>query len=344
MTTADHAAQRERAATLLQLRRPAEARPILEMLIASDASDAASMVLLGQCCAQLDDSAGAIEWSRRAGAAAPDQLSIVLDCASVARAAGNPSDAYAWATRALSMAPTNVRALNIASLAEIDLTMSGPAVTHAKAALAQVPDDPDLRVAYAMALTASGSTVAATAEYVQILEQVPTHVFALNNLAALRLQVGDLHRSVRLLARALAIDPRLSIAARNVGIVAGSFRRILLSRLALALAAIAIGRQEDAAVAYAVGGLLLGWFAWSTVRIPRVIRRRLADRLTLSDWVDVGLFVVGTAVAFLPDPHDPELAGSFWLLLVYGLGLTAVLAVRRVVVAIGLRRHGVRLP
>lgn len=344
MTTSDFAAQRARAATLLELRRPDEARPIVEMLIAADAADAASMVLMGHCCAQLDDSAGAVEWTRRAGAAAPDDLSIMLDCARVARAAGNPSDAYAWASRSLSMAPTSARALNIASLTQIDLGMAGPAIAHAQAALARVPDDPDLRVAHAMALALNGATVAATAEYVQILEGFPMHIFALNNLAALRLQVGDLHRSVRLLSRALAIDPRLRIAARNIGLIAGSCRRILLSRLALALATIALGRQEESGVAYALGVLLLGWFAWSAVRIPRVIRRRLGDRLTLSDWGDVGLFVLGTAVAFLPDPGDPELSGSFWLLLVYGLGLTAVLAIRRLVVAVGLRRRGVRLP
>ena len=229
--TSENSMHLERAAALLELRRPAEARQILEQLIASDPSDAAAMVLLARCRVQLGDDDGAIEWSRRAGAAAPDDLALLLDCSSVARTAGNASDAYAWAIRALSMAPTSVRALNLVSLAEVGLGMDGPAIGHAAAALEQAPDDLDLRVGYALALSASGRVADATVQYVQVLEQAPTHVYALNNLASLRLGVGDLRRSIRLFGRALAIDPRLQIAARNIDAAAVSGRRILASRV-----------------------------------------------------------------------------------------------------------------
>ena len=342
--TSENSMHLERAAALLELRRPAEARQILEQLIASDPSDAAAMVLLARCHVQLGDDDGAIEWSRRAGAAAPDDLALLLDCSSVARTAGNASDAYAWAIRALSMAPTSVRALNLVSLAEVGIGMDGPAIGHAAAALEQAPDDLDLRVGYALALSASGRVADATVQYVQVLEQAPTHVYALNNLASLRLGVGDLRRSIRLFGRALAIDPRLQIAARNIDAAAVSGRRILASHLAIGLGVVGAGRQTHLAWTYLVGAAIVVWTVWSFLRLPAGIRRRFTRAFGWWDLADGFAYVMGLGLAFGFSPDDPDFQGGYWWLIFYGSASVVGLGVRRGRLAVQLRRAGVRLP
>ena len=342
--TEDGLAQRQRAAVLLEMRRPAEARAILEPLLGRDPRDAKATVLLASCCQQEGDPARSLDLCRAAAALAPDDVVLLLDCASVARAAGHPYAARTWAQRSLAQSPGNLRALNVLSLAEAALKLPGPALAHAAEALRISPDDAELRVAYALALSANGRPAEATEQYVGVLEAHPAHVYALNNLAAERLRVGDLQRSTRLFARAVAADPRMRIAAGNILITARASRRMLLSRLALTIGLVCLARELGPVPAYVTAALSVVWVAWSFGRVPATVRKRLGAGLTTGDFIGAAIVVLGGALTLGSEPGTGESLPGSLVLICYGLLVTGVTAVRRSRVDSELRKRGVRLP
>jgi len=340
----DADAQRERASMLVELRRPAEARLILEPLVAADPGDAPALVLLADCRRLEGDLSGAVELCQRAVAHAPDDTGLLLDAAHVARLAGDLGDAHTWAFEALEIAPDDLRALNLLTLVESALGMRAAALAHGIQALERAPDNVDLRVAYALALGANGRQAEATEQYVVVLEQDPTHVYALNNLAALRLDVGDLRRSAHLFGRALAIDPRLTIAAQNIDIAGVTSRRLLLTRFAVSMGVAGVAIVVGQPWLWVLAVVLVGWTGWSVSRVPAPILRRVTANIEGREIFGFVVLVLGLINTFGPTARGHSSVPGYLYLFGYGLVFTVGILAKRARVDGVLRRRGVRLP
>jgi tetratricopeptide (TPR) repeat protein len=233
-------------------------------------------------------------------------------------------------------------ALNVLSLVLTQVGAGREAVVYSRRALSHEPLDPDLLVAHGVALDVDGRPGDATAQYVQALGADPQHVHALNNLAALRLQCGDLDRAASLLTRALVYDPRLSEARANIDVVAGLARSVLISRLGLVMAlacGLAYAQVPGAWLLAVIGGVWAGVGLW---RLPAPVRGRLGRDI---DWRDIAVLVlilVTAPVAFGGDPSGSALPFIAWIV-IFGVAVIGRLVWRRVAVAIRLRRLGVRL-
>lgn len=339
---AEHA--KARAGAAIELRRPAEARSILEQVLARDPSDAEALLLLARACTDEQDFARAHLLTRSASAAAPDDLDILVGCADVARESYDLEAAHFWASRALEIAPDSTAALNVMSLVQTQRGQGAEAVVYAEEALRHSPSDPDLLVAQGLALDTAGRLGDATAYYVRALELDPEHVPALNNLATVRLQCGDLRRATRFLERALVLDPRMEVSRSNVDILGVLARRVLLSALGLGTVAAA-----GLAFLHVPGSwvLLLAAAAWTLVgvaRLPAVVRGRLG---AVIGWPDVfigGLTVLATPLAsgFVAAPKMPVQVYGWTAM--FGLTFMGRLGWDRLRVARRLRELGVRLP
>jgi len=340
----DADAQRERALMLLEMRRPADARAILEPLVTADPGDAAALVLLADCCRLEGDLPGAVDLCRRAVGRAPSDVGLLLDAAQVARLADGLGDAHTWAFEALEIAPDDLRALNVLTLVESALGMRAAALTHGTQALERSPDNVDLRVAYALALGANGRAVDATEQYAIVLEQDPTHVYALNNLAALRLDVGDLRRSAALFGRALAIDPRLTIAAKNIDAAGATSRRLLLTRFAVSMGVAGLAIVVRQPWLWLLAAVLVGWTAWSVTRVPAAILRRITANIEGREVFGFVVLVLGLFNTFGPTARGTSSVPGYFYLFGYGLVFTVGILAKRATVDGALRRRGVRLP
>lgn len=340
----DAVQQRQRAAALLEMRRPAEARAILEPLLMVYPADAKATVLLASCCQQEGDTGRALDLCRAAASLAPNDAVILLDCASVARLIGHPDVARAWALRALQESPDNVRALNMLTLTEVGLKQKVPALQHAEQSLALSPHDLDVQIAYGLALSMNGRPAEAMEQYVAVLEVQPDHVYALNNLAAERLRLGDVRRSTRLFALAVAADPRLRLGADNIRISALRIRRILMSRVTLGLGLVGAARALGTPATVVTTTAVLAWLVWSVARVPAPVRRRLGARLTGGDVAGAAVVVTGASLLLATDAGTGEALSVALLLIFYGLVIAIGTAGRRAQVDARLRAHGVVLP
>jgi Flp pilus assembly protein TadD len=289
--TLEPSVAKARAEAALQLRRPAEARAMLEQVLARTPNDAEALLLLARACSDDKDFARAQQLTRSASAAAPDDLEILLGCASVARNSHDLEAAHVWATRALEIAPDSPHALNVMSLIQAQRGQGAEALVYAEEALRYNPTDPDLLVAQGLAFDAAGKQGDAAACYVRALDVAPQHVYALNDLAVVRLQCGDLHRASRLLGRAIALDPRLEILRGNLDVVGALSRQVLLSRLGLGTVAAAGLAYAGVTFAWVLLALSIGWTAFGIVRLPAAARRRLGSGL---GWRDV---LIGAVIA-----------------------------------------------
>jgi tetratricopeptide (TPR) repeat protein len=340
----DDDAQRERALMLLEMRRPADARLLLEPLVAAAPSDASALVLLAECCRLEGDLPGAVALCQRAVGHAPADVGLLLDAAQVARLADDLGDAHTWAFEALEIAPDDLRALNVLTLVESALGMRAAALAHGTRALERAPDNVDLRVAYALALGANGRAAEATEQYAIVLEQDPTHVYALNNLAALRLDVGDLRRSAHLFGRALAIDPRLTIAAKNIDVAGVTSRRLLLTRFAVSMGVAGVAIVVRQPWLWILAAALVGWTAWSVTRVPAAILRRVTANIQGREIFGFVVLVLGLINTFGPTARGHSSVPGYFYLFGYGLIVTVGILAKRVRVDVALRRRGVRLP
>lgn len=329
---------------LIDLRRSAEARRILEPLIGADPSDGRSLVLLA-CCAQLDgDPELAIRLCRAAVEAAPDDPDVVVTGAVVAGEVGAAAESYAWAERAVSLAPDSPLAISAVAQAELAHGHRTAALARTHAALEHAPDSHEVRLAYGMALQASRRFADAAEQYVLVLEQDPQNLFALNNLAVLRLTLGDLQRSSRLFGRAVAIDPRLEVVPGNVQAAGAVTRRLAMGRLAVALTLVGVALLMEQTWLVALAAVACAWPISMVVSSPRPIRRRLTARVDKPDVVI--LSILATGVLLLVAPVDSTAARVVGCVLLGLLGLLLAgseLLIRRSVDR-ELRRRGVRLP
>jgi tetratricopeptide (TPR) repeat protein len=332
-----------RAEAALEVRRPAEARRLLEPVIAADPGDARALLLLARAWHQEGDLPKVHDLTRRAAAASPDDVDILVGCAALARQAEDRDAALHWAARAASIAPDSLPVLNVLSLVLAQSGRGAEAVVYAEAALQRRPDDPDLLVAHGLALEATGRLGDATAEYVAALRVAPHHQYALNNLAVARLICGDLHRASALLGRALAEDPHLKLARGNVDVLGMLARRVLMSRLGLALVLAFGGAYLRLPATWLIAALGLLWAVVGLVRLPAPVRARLGRDAGWRDVV-IGLVILATIpIGFgLADPHGVPPTAMAWVA-IFALSVMVPLAWNRLRVMIRLRQLGVRL-
>ncbi len=333
-----------RAEAALELRRPAEARTILEQVLARSPEDAEALLLLARACCDEKAFARAQLLTRSASAAAPDDLDILVGCASVARESHDLEAAHFWAMRALAIAPDSPHALNVMSLVQAERGRGSEALVYADEALRHSPLDPDLLVAQGIAFDAAGQLGDAAACYVRALEVAPEHVYALNDLAAVRLRCGDLHRASRLLGRAMALDPRMELLRDNLDIVGALTRRVLMSRLGLGTVIAAALAYLGLPGAWVLILLALAWTVVGVARLPAPARRRLGASMGAQDLLVGAMTVLAMAVTSgLVVPVTRPTTAILWIA-VFALTVTGRLAWNRIRADRRLRALGVRLP
>jgi len=339
---AEHA--KARAGAAIELRRPAEARSILEQVLARDPSDAEALLLLARACTDEQDFARAHLLTRSASAAAPDDLDILVGCADVARESYDLEAAHFWASRALEIAPDSTAALNVMSLVQMQRGQGSDALVYAEEALRHRPLDPDLLVAQGLALDTAGRLGDATAYYIQALELDPQHLPGLNNLATVRLQCGDLRRASSLFGRALLLDPRFGIARENLDQVGLLARRVLLGRVGVGVCLAGLAAYLRWPWFWVIAVVTVVWVLVDAVRLPAPARSRLGAAL---GWPDL---LIG-ALVFFSLPVGLGLAESgrrpptaFAWIAVFALTLIGRLGWNRLRVARRLRQLGLRLP
>jgi Flp pilus assembly protein TadD len=335
-----------RAEMLLELRRPAEARALLEPLLAADPRNATAQVMIAECLLGEDRARGAFDTARAAAASAPDDVTVLVRCAAVARRAGYPDGAATWARHALSLAPTSVVARNVLTLVQIDRGNAISALHHAEIALAQRPDDQELRVAHAMALNVARKPVKAAREYAAVLRMDPANVYAMNNLAAIRLQHGDVGGAGALWARALATDPRFVIAASNLELAGMVFRQLVAARVALIISLPVLAGAWRAPVLYLVSALVAAWTAWTSARMPTAVRRRLLVNLRSREKLRYVLIALGSVLAVVGTLVNETAAiaafAAAFYMSIYGVLVTLQLLSRRLRLDVGLWLAGRR--
>lgn len=333
---------RARAAAALDLRRPGEAKQLLQPLVLADPSDAVALVLLARVYLAEQQFEQVHEMSRRAVEAAPDDVAVLVECADLARQSNDLPDAYTWAQRAVRLAPDEVAALNIMGLVQTARGGAREAVLLGLDALNRRPGDPDLLVAYGMALAADKRPGDATAQYALALERDPEHIHALNNLAVSRLLCGDLRLATSLLGRALALDPRMSRAQQNLRVVGVLARRILLSRLVVALGLTAVASLLGWRFAWLIAAAGAVWCVAGIVRLPAPARARLGDRLGWIDAVFVLMIVLAAPAALFSSSKAPPIAA------IWGAAFAVAVLIRQALNRMAVRRRlralGARLP
>jgi Flp pilus assembly protein TadD len=342
--TAEHDVAKARAEAALELRRPAEARVILEQVLARSPEDAEALVLLARACADEKDFPRSYQLTRSASAAAPDDVVILVACADIARESGDLEAAHFWAARALELAPDSVAALNVMSLVEAQRGNGAEALVYAQEALRYGPQDPDLLVAQGMAFDTADALGDAAAHYAMALEIDPQHVYALNNLAVVQLQCGDLKRASGLLGRAIALDPRLEILRGNLDIAGKLARMVLLSRLGLGTVLAATMAFAGLQYAWVLIIPALLWTAAGIVRLPAPARRRLGHGLGWQDLVISGLIVLAIPIASRPRNTGPRPSTFLAWIVIFAVTVMGRLYWNRFKASRRLRELGVRLP
>jgi tetratricopeptide (TPR) repeat protein len=325
-----------RAEMLLELRRPAEARVILEPVVASDPRDARALVMIAECLLAEDRKPAAFDMARRATGAAPGDVAVLVRSASVARRSGFPDAAATWGVKALALDPTSVGARNVLTLADLDRGEVASALYHAEIALGQWPDDLDLQVAYAMALDACGKPVPAARQYSRVLKAEPSHPYALNNLAAIRLQYGDVGTAGALWSRVLAADPRFVIAATNLDKAGVVFRQVVAARVSLIVSVAVLAGALHVPALYAVSAAVMAWTVWTSVRMPPAVRARLWVNLSRREMVRFALIAVGSVLAVAVTRTSGSAGTVTFYLLIYGMFITSLLLWRRSRLEVGL--------
>lgn len=178
-------------ATLLELGKHEQARQVLAQA-SSAASNAAIERLYGIALRRLGRNAEAREAFDRSLAAAPDNLSTLLNASANAVTQRDPSAAWHYAERALALQPDDADALRVIADAAAAGGAHEEAVAHYQRAIAIVPDAADLYVNLGASLNALGRRAEAADVLQQALALRPSDVQAHLNLGAAYFRLGDI--------------------------------------------------------------------------------------------------------------------------------------------------------
>ncbi|GAA4691650.1 tetratricopeptide repeat protein [Nocardioides nanhaiensis] len=326
----------QRVGDLLELRRHAEARAVLQPLLAERPDDPGLHGLLAQALLGEGDHAGALAAANRVVALAPDDewghriAAVTLD------RMGQHLEATHAAAEAVRRAPLSWQTHKVYAQVAIDArSMGRDARAAAQRAVQLAPTEADAHFVMGLVAHRLSDDQTAVAAYRRALQIDPQHATALHNLTMLEsgLRLG---RSAQGLGAALRLAPDDELMRGNVDVLAARFVRRLYFAALLAFVvglAVALAGGPDGgptllsvlvAAALVLGG---GGYTLALARsIPVGIRRYVSGRLLRDRFLLLNVVLTASmTIAALVCCLVP--GGAGWgLLLLQPIGLANVAA------------------
>jgi tetratricopeptide (TPR) repeat protein len=218
----------QRAAALLELKRPQEAGELASRAAAAAPSDPEAWIVLARCYELTNEPRRALDMANRAIGLDPNDPDSHLIASRVLVAIGSYSLAVQAGQEAVRLAPMSAHAHSSLAIALSQLGNASSvfghllprhlrlAAEHAQRAMALAPNSTVGYFAAGYVATKSNRVGEARKYYTRVLSIDPHNAAALNNIAKLDLGRGRFARSGEGFARALATDPSLGVARRNV--------------------------------------------------------------------------------------------------------------------------------
>lgn len=210
----------DRAITLLDLRRPAEAERDLRRILASEPERIDALILLSHALLQLDNPMVAIGAALRATRLAPDSDDAFLALANAYIEMGDAHGAWNSAMWTVHLAPHAWTSHAVMARA---MLMSHEAREHevlaaAGEAVRLAPYASEAHNVMGICLRRFGHSWKAREAFGEALRLDPQNTYAVNNLAAVSVDNFRLGHGLRLL-RTVAADPELHVARSNMDVV-----------------------------------------------------------------------------------------------------------------------------
>lgn len=228
-----------RAESLIDLGRHAQAEALLRTVLIGEPESDRALTLLAETLLQQDQPIAAVRFARSAVAIDPQNAGSQVVLAR-ALADVNPKEATAVARAAVGLAPSwwqTHHALAWALLSG-DRAERKEAVARAKEAVRLAPHVADTHNILGLSLQGIDSPFRARDAYDEALRLDPQHTGAMNNLATLQMQLGNLRGASALLASGLGTAPQEDVLRWNHDalLIRLAFRwLILLTALAIGL-------------------------------------------------------------------------------------------------------------
>ncbi|MEO3806223.1 tetratricopeptide repeat protein [Nonomuraea sp. B1E8] len=197
----------ERARTLLQLRRPADAERELRGVLAQEPQYATAHAFLALALVQQGNAAEAVEESDEAVRLAPDHWSTHYVAAQVHHRARRPAAALAAATTALRLNPEHPPIWEQLARAHMLAGQWRQMADAAQRGLAIDPEDPDLVSLLSLACTQLGDAQPARAAAAHAVRLDPESAAAHLAYGRAELAFGDPRRAAEAFREVLRLDP-----------------------------------------------------------------------------------------------------------------------------------------
>jgi tetratricopeptide (TPR) repeat protein len=217
-----------RAEVLLDLKRPQEAGEVASRAAAANPSDPQAWIVLARCYELTDEPTRALEMANRAIGLDPNDHDPHLIASRVLAQMGNHPLAVQAGHAAVRLAPMSTSAHANLAIALSGLSTRPPAFSyflprhlklaahHAQQAIALAPNSTAGHFAAGYVADKSNHGREARKHYRTVLVIDPQNAATLNNVAKLDFGVSRFSRGGEGFARALASDPSLKIARKNV--------------------------------------------------------------------------------------------------------------------------------
>jgi tetratricopeptide (TPR) repeat protein len=275
MNPGDLTTRTARAEQLVELGRAAEARSQIAAVLAAEPDNVRAQRLLVRCLLQLGDPQS-LDAARRAVALAPDSEHSHRLASLAHSKAGLHDDAVRHAREAIRLAPAEWRTHHVLTCALVE-TDPEAAFAAGTEGVRIAPHEPSMHLVLGLAALRTRRNVRAGNAFRTVLSLDPGNAMARNNLAVLDLRANRFGDAMDGFGSALAADPRLDLARRNIDTVAVSMLMklryiVLLSELLVFQMVATRVPEPDPVVA---GALLGAWAAlagWGYRRIPRRLR------------------------------------------------------------------------
>jgi tetratricopeptide (TPR) repeat protein len=290
--TTTTAAGLSRAATMIDLRRYAEAAALLAGIVATAPDLPRAWCLLARAQLGAGRGADAVQAARRARALSPDDDWPCRLASTALVSMGQGAAAVTAARQARQLAPGFWRShvcLAQAALAAGDLELAGEA---ARAALAIAPQEPDVRFTAGKVALSAGEPGRAREHQQAALAIDPGHAGAVNELGRISLRERRPGPAAGYFLRAARAAPGVPTFARNtevalarvaIGLIIPAAGTLAAGISLLVLTRLQIG--PGLAIAAGLTALTCG-YVWLVVRrLPRDGRRHLARMLRRRQWL-----------------------------------------------------------
>lgn len=209
-----------RAQTLLDLGRSAEAVEVLQRALADEPESYRLLCLLALAQQRCGNHRESRDAAGRAVAIRPDSEWAHRLVSLANTSLRFPIQAVEAGQEAVRLAPESWQTHHTLALAYIESGEHEPALRHSGIARELAPEEADTHFIHGLAALRAGDKKTARAEFERNLALRPDHAAAHNNLAKLSIDRGGLLEGAQRLSSALASDPQMRVARRNVHILA----------------------------------------------------------------------------------------------------------------------------